>query len=406
MTGESTVDIASPVMPPQFWGPCDVGFTSAEVAAAHTVAATLDTAEVVVAAGDRALGLGQVNSAIELYVVGDLPAGTERVVDVAGTRVEITVLPAARAEELLALTTEYRATGRRSAQLAIRPDRLRHLIGLVTGWHVLVRGPWHARLDAVEPNVVRQMVVSGAALGFAASAADTFTALLSGDLFTAVSMSMNALLFGCQAVLAAAGDLDTDEKFVFRRLARTPATMPWCGRLWQLCHSAFPTGSVPEPAAVRAVVEERLLTGNLLLSWCAVEGWAKPLTGLPEPARLLASMGVAGPRRSPYFAPVRFADGWTLFAPGRSYQATEGVVRLWRRLVGRQPDDVVHDLVGTEPELAGMPIADIEAALTTLHQIGAVEAPISRSWQMWPHLPERAPANAPALAITPADHTR
>jgi hypothetical protein len=403
------VDFESPATLAWFWGLGDVGFTRADLAAARTVTARLAVAgrlpEVVVAAGDRALGLGQVSSSIHLYVVGDLPPNTERVVDVADTRVEISVLSACDAEELLALTTEYRATSRRSPQLAIGSDRLRDLIGLVTGWR-LVTGPrWQPWFDAVDPDAVRQMVISRAALGFATAAEDTFAALLSGDLSTAVCLSVQALLFGCEAVLAAAGDLAIDSRFVFRRLARTPATESWCGRLWQLCNSMFPVDTTPEPALVRAVVEERLLVGNLLLSWCAVEGWAKPLTGLPESASLLMPMGVAGLRRSAYFAPVRFADDWTLFGPTRAYQTTETVVRLWRRLVGRQPDEAVHDLVGTEPELAGLPITDVNAALTTLHRIGAVEAPVSRYGQEWPGLSAQ-PAISPALSIVPAARFR
>lgn len=389
----------------RFWGRGDIGFTRADLAAARTVAARLGESgrmpEVVVAAGDRALGLGQVSSSIELYVVGDLAADAERVVDVGGTRVEISVLSAVHAAELLALTTEYRATGRRSPQLAIGPDRLRELIGLVTGWRLVTSPRWHRRFDAVDPDAVRQMVISRAALGFAAAAEDTYAALLSGDLFTSVCLSEQALLLGCEAVLAAAGDLAIDSRFVFRRLARTPATESWCGRLWQLSNSVFPTDTAPEPALVRAIVEERLLVGNLLLSWCAVEGWAKPLTGLPESASLLMPMGVAGPRRSAYFAPVRFAGDWALFGPTRAYRTTETVVRLWRRLVGRQPDDAVHDLVGTEPELAGMPITDVDAALMTLHRIGAVEAPVSRYGQEWPGLWGQ-PSMSPALSIVPA----
>ncbi len=91
----------------------------------------------------------------------------------------------------------------------------------------------------------------------------------------------------------------------------------------------------------------------------------------------------AGPRRSAFFAPVRFADCWALFGPTQTYQTTEAVVRLWRRLVGRRPDDAVYDLAGSEPELAGMPITDVEAAVTRLHQIGAVQAPLARPDGWW-----------------------
>lgn len=361
--------------------------------------------EVVLVAGRRALGLGQLDSAIELCVIGDLPADIERVFDVGGTRVEVSRLPAGRAAELLALTTEYRASGRHSPQLTIDPDRLRDLIGLVTGWRLVTSPHWQARFDAVDLDAVRQLLISRAALGFAAAAQDMYAALLSGDLFTLVHLSVPALLLGCEAALAAAGDLDSDARFVFRRLARTPATEPWCGRLWQLCNNVFATDAVPQPARVRAVVERRLLTGNLLLSWSAVEGWAKPLTSLPEPDGRLARTGGAGPRRSPYFAPVRFAEDCTLFGPTHTYQTTEAVLRLWRRLAGAGPEAAVHDLAGAEPELAAMPISDIEAAVTTLHRIGAVEAAVSGAAQVWPDRAE-ALVTPPELAIIPAARFR
>lgn len=381
--------------------------TQADLAAARTVAARLGRAtpapEVVVVGDRRALGRGPTGAGIELYVIGALPPDIGGVVNVAGTRVEIRQLSAGYAAELLALTTEYRATGRRSPQLNIGPDRLRDLIGLVTGWRLVTAPDWQARFDAVDPNALRQLAIGRAALGFAAVAEDMYAALLSADLLTMVSLSASALLFGCEAVLAAAGDLDSDARFVFRRLARTPATEPWCGRLWQLCRNGFPADTAPTPAQARAVAEERLLTGNLLLSWAEVEGWAKPLARLPEPGGRLAWSGSAGPRRSPYFTPVRFAADWTLFGPTRTYRTTEAVVRLWRRLAGRPPEQAVRDLAGAEPELAARPIGDIEVAVAALRRIGAVEDSVGQSGQVWPDR-DGTPATPPGLAIVPASN--
>jgi len=393
-----------PALLAQSWGLRDIGFSPADVAAAGSVAARLREGrpepEAILVGGDRALGLGQVSSAIDLCVIGALPPDAARVYDVDGSRVEVSVIPSAEAEELLTLATAYRATSRWSPQLAVGPDRVRDLIRLVMGRR-LVTGPrWVAPFSVVDRDAVRQLLIGRAALDFAGSAADAFAALRSGDLFTSISASGHALLAGCEAVLASAGDLDADLRFVFRRLARTPATAPWCGRLWQLSNT-LPADVVPDPAAVRAVVEERLLAGNLLLTWCAIEGWDKQLTNFADAATLLEPMDTMGPRRSAYFVPMRFADGWALLGPARTYQTTEGMIRLWRRLVGRSPDAAVHDLAGAEPGIAGMSIEDIETAVTVLKGIGALEAPTSWSDSAWSEAAESRPAPRPELSIIP-----
>lgn len=393
-----------PALLAQFWGLSDIGFSPADVAAAGSVAARLRECrpepEAILVGGDRALGLGHVSSAIDLCVIGALPPGAARVYNVDGSRVEVSVIAPAEAEELLTLATAYRATDRWSPQLAVGSDRVRDLIRLVVGRR-LVTGPrWVAPFSVVDRNAVRQLLIGRAALDFAASAADAFAALRSGDLFTSISASAHALLAGCEAALASAGDLDADLRFVFRRLARTPATAPWCGRLWQLSN-ALPADAVPEPAAVRAVVEERLLAGNLLLTCCAIEGWDKQLTQFADPATLLEPMDTQGPRRSAYFVPIRFADGWALVGPARTYQTTESMIRLWRRLVGRSPDAAVRDLAGGEPEIADLSIEDIETAVTALHQIGALEAPSSWLDREWSEAAETRSAPRPELSIIP-----
>jgi hypothetical protein len=115
------------------------------------------------------------------------------------------------------------------------------------------------------------------------------------------------------------------------------------------------------------VAAHRLRVGNLLLSWCATEGWAKPLTQLPAPSD--AVVGETS-RRSPYFAPVRFADGIALMGADEAYAVTEDVVRAWRDTDRFGPAD------------------EASPAMRGLRAIGAVDGPDRPGAGPWnPRLP-------------------
>jgi hypothetical protein len=139
-----------------------------------------------------------------------------------------------------------------------------------------------------------------------------------------------------------------------------------------LLNAAFPGAVPPSATTVRAIVEERLLAGNALLSWCAIEGWDKQLARLPEPADVAARPDDRGPRRSAYFTPVRFSDAITILGPGEGYHTTEHVVRLWRRLDGGTANDVAGELATCEPLVGGLAVGEIDAAVGALLSIGAV----------------------------------
>jgi hypothetical protein len=357
------------------WRVPDVGFSQVQIAAARrvvmAVAARDGEPELAVLGGDRAVGLGNVDAAVELYLVNDAPGRQEARHDVDGTAIRVHTLPGAVVADQLGLGRAYRATSVRSPQLVIPAEQVGGLVRLLTGHRLVVAPKWAAELDAVDEDAVRRLVVSRCALAFASAAEDTFEALLSGDLFTAVAGSSSALLSGSEAALAATGDLECGGRHLFRRLARTAPTAPWCAYLWRLLNGAFRPDAVPSAAEVRTVVEERLLAANLLLSFSVLEGWDKRLAWLPEPGAVAAPGCCAGPRRSAFFTPVHFSDALTLLGPRQGYQITESVLRLWRRLDGRSRERLAQDLVGSEPMVAGLPLPDLDAAMTVLHEVGA-----------------------------------
>ncbi|MEC3976394.1 hypothetical protein [Amycolatopsis sp. H20-H5] len=356
------------------WHSPYVGFTQAQLdAAAHAVRDLSGMDELVLVGGDRAAGLGLVNETIDLYVVGDSLPVADVVYEVDGMPLRFTALSESRVSELVSLTAGYHATTTSSPQLAVDGDRVRELIQLVTGHRLVVSSRWQAELDAIDHDTVRQMLITRRALAFAACAADAFRSMLSGDLFTAWTMSTAGLLCGCEAALAATGDFVTDGNFLFRMLARSRVTVPWFPYLWRLVNWSFPVDQPPPPARVRAIIEERLMVANLLISWCSIEGWEQKPSTLPAPPATTGVLPEGAPRRSPYFTAVRFSDAWTLLGPGQGYQTTEEVVRLWRSLDGgRQVDDCVTALAESEPG-PGMTPARAESVVATLHELGAVE---------------------------------
>ncbi len=343
----------------------DICFSPGQVAAARGVLGRLDGAELAFLGGSLAVGLGHATSDIDLYVVGPGLPDREMSYQHDGVWVHVNPLAAAKVRDLVALATDYRATGMDRSQLAADVKTLNALVRLATGWRLHANPDWAELLDTMDRGVVRQVLAARHANVFAAYAEDACGALSTGDPLTAVTASQLALESAAEATLAASDDVYLGPKFLFRRLARNPVTAAWSKRIWELTHQELNPAS---RAAVEATVEERLLAGSHLLAWCAVDGWDAPLTAVPLP-----DTGSDGPRRSGLFAPVRFVDGWALIGPEDGYAVSEGTVRLWRRLDGRPWQELLAALPAQEPTLAGHTAGEIGAALTTLAKLGAVE---------------------------------
>ncbi|MBO3749904.1 hypothetical protein J5X84_27810 [Streptosporangiaceae bacterium NEAU-GS5] len=316
------------------WGVGDRSFTPEQVDAAVAVLEErLGEVEWAFLGGSLAVGLGHGTSDVDLYAVGPGLPGGDVIFERAGLQIHVNPVPAAKIRALLELGRAYRATGADRSQLAIEITTLNALIRLTTGHTVRIDQEWRRELDTFDPNVVRQLLMTRNANIFSAYAEDVYGALAAGDLLTAASASAIALEAACEAALAGAGDVYLGPKFLFRRLARNPALAPWCDRLWRLIHREIHPSAGHGPQEIRAVAEDRLSAGGVLLSWCAVEGWDKPLDALPVPA----APGEHGLRRDPYFTPLRFADGWALIGPADGYEVTEETVRLWRDPVPGDP---------------------------------------------------------------------
>ena len=325
----------------------DVHFSDAQVAAARTVAARLD-GEVGLAylAGSLAVGLGHGTSDVDMYVVVEDAPGDDVPVDRrtgdpaapaedVGYRcgdvvVHVTRLSAARAGRLVGHAEAFTATGMARDQILMEFKQLIALVRLATGWPVLASERWRAQLRRLDRDVIRKILVARHANIAAGYAEDVWGALSSGDAHTAAAASALGLESALEAALAAADDLYVGPKFLFRRLTRTAPTAPWAECAWRLLHRGFDRVGPDEPpeTVLPGVAVERLRVAGLLLGWCATEGWDTPLTALPGPQT--AAGRVVGSRRSPFFVPVRFADGCALMSEDEGYQVELDVLRAWR----------------------------------------------------------------------------
>lgn len=312
----------------------DVGFSSAQLdAAEQIVRAELggpDRVGLAFLGGSLAVGLGHATSDVDLYVVGDDLPGYASTIERAGVCVHVVTLSPEFIHRLVRLCGAYVTTGSDRDQTMVDLRTLHGLVRLTTGVRVFCSPQWTEDLRSMRRDVLRQILISRNAQIFAAHAEDVVGALISGDPYTAAGASGIALEAAAEVVLAAADDIYVGPKFLFRRLGRNPVTTDWSPLLWRLLGNAL--GAMPDVGvgnvvdeALRAVVEQRLLVGNLLLTECALSGWDHPLDRLPNPPR---DPAVAA--RSPYFAPIRFADGWALVGPDNGYEVTEEAVRLWQ----------------------------------------------------------------------------
>jgi hypothetical protein len=337
------------------WEVPDTRLSGAQVLAArHVVETELRDVQLAIIGGSLAVGLGNTTSDVNVYVISLPPA--RPVFDHNGIQVTVAALdPAA-----------VRATVEPLA--AVDAAQLAMIVQLMYGHRLHASSEWAAVVDRLDAGAARKLAMAHHAAEFAALTADCFGALRSGDWFTAVTVSRLALLASAEATLASAGDLYNGPKHLFRRLARTAITAGWCFPLWNLADRAFAPGPAT-PNQVREIVENRQLTGNLLLAWGMTDGWDEPLKALPEPHTTLS----LGPRRSPYFVALRSDGLFELAGPRHSYLVSEAVVRLWRRLDGHELDRLVRVLADEEPSVAGVRMDQLEAVIGALHRIGAVD---------------------------------
>lgn len=358
----------------------DVTFSKSQLAAARSV---LDRhlgdacrVELAFLGGSLAVGLGHATSDVDLYTVGDPHPHDCSVFSEGGIVVRVRTTKAHVLDDLLRLGERYQLTDGRHPQATASWDDLYGLVNLATGRVLHASPEWQRRLAALRTDAVQELLITRHAAAGASAASNAFGALTSGDLYTAHSASELALVSACEAALCAQGDIYFGRTFLLRRLARS-AMGPTCRE--HLARLLSFTGPVTDPSdscRVRRDVEERLLVANMLLASVALDHGQRDGDGVThfEPAR----HPTQGPRRSPYFVPVRYADGYTLTGASGTYDVSEAMLRLWRWLDGGRLDDLVRVLARHERALAELSLDEIDRGVRALQRIGAVDFAPSR----------------------------
>lgn len=330
------------------WPTADVTCSDSQITAARKVIESElggeNSVSLAFIGGSLTVGLGHAFSDLDLYVVTRDVAAVARTHDVAGLMVHVELLASAQVERLIELGSQYRITKKDRRQLVPGESVMRDLVRLTTGYRLMSSPEWNVALASLDRNVVRQVLIMQNALDFASLAEDTMGTLAIGDCYTALDSSALALRKACEAILTGCDDVYIGAKFLFRRLARTSTTAPLVSELKVLLRDPDVNA---DPDHVRRIAESRLLAGNHLIACAMLDGWDRPATGA---VRLSLRTG-DGPCRSPYYVPVRFADGTGLAGPDRSMRVTEGMLRLWRWLDGEPEEVILQNVRKCEPAL-------------------------------------------------------
>lgn len=314
--------------------------------------------------GSLAVGLGHAHSDIDLHVV--VKAGTElprHRFDVGGHTVDVEETTLAAITEFIALTEHFVATRRDRRQITLTSAQ-RRMLARTVDRHVLHATPkYAAMLERSSRDVARRVLAASNAHAAARAAEDADGMLRAGMPLGASHMAATALAYGCEVLLAAAGDLYAVDGLLVARLRRCPASAAATERLWDLLHCHPSADATDEKLAGAAA--ERLLAANGLVAHALVHGWDEPLALAPS----LGVVASAGAVRAPAFGLLRFADGFALTGPGTTLRLGNSVAAVWATLDGRGPADVATELLKRgQPDITG---AAVRSAVDALRGTGA-----------------------------------
>jgi hypothetical protein len=339
----------------------------AEVAAATSVVDSVRRdrgVRLAFVSGSLAAGLGHALSDVDLYVLCDEAAGSTRSVRQDGFVVQVNSLSEQQFETARRACSSYGITAGDRWQAELEDRTLSLTVRLAIGT-VLRQRDVELPEAAVRRQVVRQVLITRAAIDVSSLAEDVLGARDIGDLLTELVAARRAVETALEAALAAADDLYVSEKFLMRRLARTPATAELLPECWELLQDP---GWPPDPQRARALVDRRLALATYLVGRAALDGWQEPLHTLPPRPQPVAD---GGPTRSRWFCPIRFGQLWGLAGPDAGYRITEGVVRIWLALDGRPPERAFERLRTELPEFGTVQREAFQAGVDGLLAIGA-----------------------------------
>jgi hypothetical protein len=312
--------------------------------------------------GSLAAGLGHGMSDVDLYVAqfDGIPAARGYRQD--DFIVQVNPVPAEQVARIADTCAGYGDTAARRPQTLMTDAELQPALRYAIGTTLVDQG---SCLPAAADGIlaVRKILMNRNAYWLSSFAEDALGALQTGDALTALQASLMVTEFALECALAGAGDVYLGRKFQLRRLARVPALRDVRSQAWAYLRQPDASADLGETAEF---VIQRMLFASHLTSCALLDGWDKPLSGLPAFTDRRAE---GGPVRSPWVTPVRFSDSWGMSGPDAGYRTTAAMIRLWHSLDGR-PVEAVHqrfsDSGGADSSRTVIPPERLDAAITQL----------------------------------------
>ncbi|OIJ93591.1 hypothetical protein BIV23_37185 [Streptomyces monashensis] len=297
--------------------------------------------------GSLSAGLGHAFSDIDLHMVVDAddPEEFYRGFNREGRVVQVNPISVDKAKSLLAHGASYRFTMTDYSSLSLGEQGLGKLVRFALGTPLAIAEDFREVIDSLDTESVRHTVMTHHSFAAMSFAEDCLGSLQGGDPMVAIDAAELALCHGAEVLLAAAGDYYIGRKFLAARLARSSACAPFAKRVWRARNQEL--DYQPSVQEATRIAEGLLTLAGDMAAIGTMNGWDKPLTSVVVP-----ELENEGPRRSPYFFPIRLSDCLILHGPDKVHRVTEPMMKVWTTLSGLRIADVPDQTRGRYPELS------------------------------------------------------
>ncbi|MEV6690286.1 nucleotidyltransferase domain-containing protein [Micromonospora sp. NPDC051196] len=288
--------------------------------------------------GSIAAGLGHEQSDIDVMLITDQPGQVHELnYNRGGRRIDLLPFALKDFRRVIDLTSAFRATRQDRHQVMLDHVTAMRAARVATGELLWADATAQAELDRIDLVALARMLMVRAAIEAATYTEDAVGCMAIGDWYTALDAAQLALRKACDSVLTAGQDFYISDKFLFRRLARLPQAKSVFDDVWSLVQAS--PSPATDPKACAATVQNRLLLAGYLVGRALLDGWTGDLPDLTY-----SPPSAEGPRRSPEFSLMRFADAIALAGPNVGFEVSEPTARLWLALNGRPRAAAIADL--------------------------------------------------------------
>jgi hypothetical protein len=279
--------------------------------------------DLIVLSGSFVAGHAHGYSDVDIYVVTAEGVTVEKVSRLAeGIPVQFNPIEPATMAAISEMFAAYRVTPADRTQLFAMQALLRDATRLAFGRLLHVSDRLREAYRACDRDVIRQLTMTNCGREVGRHIEDAAGGLDADDPLIALQGAETAARFAVEAALAACGDVYIGQSFFWRRLTRVDRHGELVRFLWRLLKDGPAWGTGDDE--LRARVIELLDLSAYLVSTAQLDGWHKPMDGVPLP-----STGNSRLRRNPYYSVLRFGDTISIIGPDKAYRSNEATARLW-----------------------------------------------------------------------------